>query len=66
MDVYARARVRYDEILQSLQIIESLAAIPVETRCVREDMTYDLAGFMLFRIPERGLAGGSLPCCPDR
>lgn len=41
-DVYARARVRYDEILQSFQIVESLAAIPVETRCVNEGMTYDL------------------------
>ncbi|WP_289020726.1 NADH-quinone oxidoreductase subunit C [Desulfobacter postgatei] len=41
-DVYARARVRYDEIHQSLQIIESLAAIPVETRCVSDGMTYDL------------------------
>lgn len=35
-DVYARARVRYDEILQSLQIVESLAAIPVETQCINE------------------------------
>lgn len=41
-DVYARARVRYDEIHQSLQIIESLAAIPVETRCVSDGMAYDL------------------------
>ncbi|HBT87085.1 NADH-quinone oxidoreductase subunit C [Desulfobacter sp.] len=41
-DVYARARVRYDEIHQSLQIIESLAAIPIETRCVSDGMAYDL------------------------
>lgn len=41
-DVYARARVRYDEIHQSFQIIESLAAIPVETRCVSDGMAYDL------------------------
>ena len=38
-DVYARARVRYDEILQSLEMVESLAAIPVETRCVSEGTT---------------------------
>ena len=41
-DVYARARVRYDEIHQSLQIVESLAAIPVETRCVSEGTTKEL------------------------
>ncbi len=41
-DVYARARVRYDEILQSLQIVESLAAIPVETRCVGQGRVDDL------------------------
>nr|WP_319493531.1 NADH-quinone oxidoreductase subunit C [uncultured Desulfobacter sp.] len=41
-DVYARARVRYDEILQSLQIVESLAAIPVETNCVNEGLMNEL------------------------
>ncbi|NWH04532.1 hydrogenase [Desulfobacter latus] len=41
-DVYARARVRYDEILQSLQMVESLAAIPVETQCVNEGIANDL------------------------
>lgn len=41
-DVYARARIRYDEILQSLQIVESLAAIPVETGCVNEGVMNDL------------------------
>jgi Ni,Fe-hydrogenase III large subunit len=41
-DVYARAKVRHDEILQSLQIIESLAAIPVETQCVSEGTVNDL------------------------
>ena len=41
-DVYARARVRYDEILQSLQMVESLAAIPVETQCVSESTMNDL------------------------
>jgi Ni,Fe-hydrogenase III large subunit len=41
-DVYARAKVRHDEILQSLQIIESLAAIPVETQCVSEGTLNEL------------------------
>jgi Ni,Fe-hydrogenase III large subunit len=33
-DVYARAKVRADEVLQSIGIIQSLLADPVETRCV--------------------------------
>jgi len=33
-DVYARARVRADEVLQSIAIIESLLSSPIETRCV--------------------------------
>ncbi len=33
-DVYARARVRYNEVLQSIHIIQSLIALPVETCCV--------------------------------
>jgi len=33
-DVYARAKVRADEILQSIAIIESLLGSPTETRCV--------------------------------
>jgi len=33
-DVYARARVRADEVMQSIGIIQSLLAEPVETRCV--------------------------------
>jgi len=40
-DVYARARMRYDEVLQSLSIIESLIGIPVETNCVN-DINYNL------------------------
>jgi Ni,Fe-hydrogenase III large subunit len=35
-DVYARAKVRADEVLQSIEIIESLISSPVETRCVEE------------------------------
>jgi Ni,Fe-hydrogenase III large subunit len=41
-DVYARARVRYDEVLQSINIIQSLINRPVETQCV-EDINYNLA-----------------------
>jgi Ni,Fe-hydrogenase III large subunit len=33
-DVYARAKVRADEVLQSIEIIESLLSSPIETRCV--------------------------------
>ncbi len=33
-DVYARARVRYDEVHQSLAIIQALIRTPVETQCV--------------------------------
>ena len=32
-DVYARAKVRADEVLQSIEIIQSLLTDPVETRC---------------------------------
>jgi len=41
-DVYARAKVRADEVLQSIAIIESLLASPVETRCV-EGTDFQLA-----------------------
>ena len=40
-DVYARAKVRYDEILQSINIIQSLIELPVETACVN-DSNYSL------------------------
>ncbi len=40
-DVYARARIRYDEVLQSIHIIQSLIEVPVETRCVN-DSNYNL------------------------
>ena len=40
-DVYDRARVRYDEVLQSINIIQSLIETPVETQCVT-DSNYDL------------------------
>ena len=42
-DVYDRARVRYDEVLQSLNIIQSLINVPVETQCVN-DSNYNLPG----------------------
>ena len=41
-DVYARAKVRADEVLQSIEIIESLLGSPIETGCV-EDGDYSLA-----------------------
>jgi len=33
-DVYARARVRYDEIIQSMNIVRSLINTPIDTECV--------------------------------
>jgi Ni,Fe-hydrogenase III large subunit len=33
-DVYARARIRADEVMQSISIIESLLHQPIDTRCV--------------------------------
>jgi Ni,Fe-hydrogenase III large subunit len=41
-DVYARAKVRADEVLQSIEMIDSLLSRPIETRCV-EDTSYKLA-----------------------
>jgi Ni,Fe-hydrogenase III large subunit len=41
-DVYARAKVRADEVMQSITIIESLLSNPIETRCV-EDKDINLA-----------------------
>jgi Ni,Fe-hydrogenase III large subunit len=41
-DVYARAKMRADEVLQSIGIIQSLLAVPVETRCV-EDGDFSLS-----------------------
>ncbi|MCP4720358.1 MAG: hydrogenase, partial [Desulfobacteraceae bacterium] len=40
-DVYDRARVRYDEVLQSINMIQSLIYTPVETQCV-ENGNFDL------------------------
>jgi len=40
-DVYARARVRYDEVLQSMNLIQSLIDAPIETQCV-ENGSFDL------------------------
>ena len=36
-DVYARAKVRADEVLQSIDLIQSLLTAPVETDCVGPD-----------------------------
>lgn len=40
-DVYARAMVRYDEVIQSLDIIQALIEEPIETKCVGT-VNYDL------------------------
>ncbi|MCP4021831.1 MAG: hydrogenase [Desulfobacteraceae bacterium] len=37
-DVWARAKVRYDEVLQSIEIIQSLIKEPVGTQCVGNQM----------------------------
>lgn len=37
-DVYARARIRADEVLQSLEMVRVLMERPVETHCVGTDM----------------------------
>jgi Ni,Fe-hydrogenase III large subunit len=36
-DVYARAKVRADEVLQSIAIVRSLLGEPVETRCITDE-----------------------------
>ena len=41
-DVYARAKMRADEVLQSIELIQSMLASPVETRCT-DGETGDLA-----------------------
>jgi Ni,Fe-hydrogenase III large subunit len=41
-DVYARAKVRADEILQSITMIQSLINYPIETECVKA-VNYNLA-----------------------
>jgi len=35
-DVFARAKIRADEVMQSIEIIQSLLKRPVETHCVEE------------------------------
>lgn len=40
-DVYARARIRYDEVLQSMHIIQTLIHKPIETLCV-ENINWEL------------------------
>jgi Ni,Fe-hydrogenase III large subunit len=37
-DVYARARVRADEVLQSIEIIQTLLQEPVQTQCVESNI----------------------------
>ena len=54
-DVYARARVRADEVLQSIEIIQSLLKEPVQTRCV-ESASAPLAPERLRSHSKRRLA----------
>ncbi len=42
-DVYDRARIRYDEILQSIKMIQSLIREPIETGCVISGKNHSLA-----------------------
>jgi Ni,Fe-hydrogenase III large subunit len=42
-DVYARAKMRADEVRQSIAIVQALLADPVETRCVENGAALSLA-----------------------
>ena len=55
-DVYARAKVRADEILQSIDLIQSLLNNPVETHCVGPG-NFPTGARFLRGDPQRGLAG---------
>ena len=60
-DVYARAKVRADEVLQSIAIIESLLGRPIETRCV-EDGDFQLAPSSLAVTVNEGWRGELSHC----
>ena len=60
-DVYARAKVRADEVLQSIAIIESLLSSPIETRCV-EDADFKLAPSSLAVTLNEGWRGELSHC----
>jgi Ni,Fe-hydrogenase III large subunit len=60
-DVYARAKVRADEVLQSIAIIESLLDSPIETRCV-EDGEFILAPSSLAVTVNEGWRGEVSHC----
>ena len=60
-DVYARAKVRADEILQSIAIIESLLGSPIETRCV-EGVDFNLAPSSLAVTVNEGWRGELSHC----
>jgi Ni,Fe-hydrogenase III large subunit len=60
-DVYARARVRADEVLQSIAIIESLLSSPIETRCV-EGTEFNLAPLSLAVTVNEGWRGELSHC----
>ena len=60
-DVYARAKVRADEVLQSIAIIESLLSSPIETHCV-EDGDFKLAPSSLAVTVNEGWRGEVSHC----
>ncbi len=60
-DVYARAKVRADEVLQSIAIIESLLGSPIETHCV-EDVDFKLAPSSLAVTVNEGWRGELSHC----
>ena len=51
-DVYARAEVRADEILQSINLIQSLLTDPVETNCVESEHTSPAASSFVVTVNE--------------
>jgi Ni,Fe-hydrogenase III large subunit len=47
-DVFARARIRADEVLEAIRIIETLIWEPIETQCVQQvDYTLDADAFVI-------------------
>ena len=64
-DVYARAKVRADEVLQSIAIIESLLSSPIETRCV-EGTELQAGAVVTGCHGQRGLARGGVALFADR
>ncbi|MBW2589658.1 MAG: hydrogenase, partial [Deltaproteobacteria bacterium] len=51
-DVYARAKVRADETMQSINLIQSLLTDPVETNCVDSENTLPAASSFVVTVNE--------------